>query len=307
MCDILDASPLATDPWSDWLLRRRHGGDPDYERIILQRVERIRDRVLDGARLTPGMTVLDVGTGDGVIAFGALERLQQRASLIVTDISQPLLKHVEAIASARGVLDRCTFLCGSAENLAGVGDASIDAATARAVLAYVEDKAAALRELFRVLKPGGRVSIAEPIFRDAALHLSAFTRHLETLPLRPETVPLRLAQRWQASQLPSTEEDASRNSMTNFSERDLVVFCRAAGFVQVHLELHIDVRRVAPLRWDTFLDTALHPRAPTPREILAAAFNATECRQFEASTRPAVEAGQVVERDTIAYLVAVKD
>src|SRR6266567_2260602 len=38
----------------------------------------IRDRVLDGARLRPGDTLLDVGAGDGLIAFGALEQPRHR-------------------------------------------------------------------------------------------------------------------------------------------------------------------------------------------------------------------------------------
>lgn len=44
-----------------------------------------------------------------------------------------------------------------ADQLAAVADASVDAVTARSVLIYVKDKAQAMREFFRVLRPGGRV------------------------------------------------------------------------------------------------------------------------------------------------------
>ena len=48
----------ATDPWFDWLTHRRQGGDEPGESIGRD-VERYRERVLDGARLAPGETLVD--------------------------------------------------------------------------------------------------------------------------------------------------------------------------------------------------------------------------------------------------------
>ena len=64
------------DRWHRWLLDVRFGGDPQArQQDLAEFLYPVRDRVLDKARLRPGDTVLDVGTGDGLIAFGALERL----------------------------------------------------------------------------------------------------------------------------------------------------------------------------------------------------------------------------------------
>ena len=60
--------------WSDWLLHVREADDPAYERVVRSVVETYADRVLDHARLSPGMTLVDIGTGDGVLAFRAIER-----------------------------------------------------------------------------------------------------------------------------------------------------------------------------------------------------------------------------------------
>jgi methylase of polypeptide subunit release factors len=60
------------------------------------------------AQLRPGDTLLDVGTGDGLIAFGALERLGPAGRVIFSDISQDLLDHCRTAAAAEGLLDRCS-------------------------------------------------------------------------------------------------------------------------------------------------------------------------------------------------------
>ena len=79
-----------------------------------------------------------------------------------------------------------------------------------------------------------------------------------------------------------------------------------AGFTEIHLELHIDIRKAAPVPWDTFIDTAPRPDAPTLREIFASRLSDGEQRQFEEYLRPMVESGRHTERDAIAYLTAVK-
>jgi hypothetical protein len=51
------------DKWSEWLLGRRDGGDPEQREKALEYLLPIRDRVLDNARIRPGEVVLDVGAG----------------------------------------------------------------------------------------------------------------------------------------------------------------------------------------------------------------------------------------------------
>ncbi|MEI4861268.1 class I SAM-dependent methyltransferase, partial [Klebsiella pneumoniae] len=94
--------------------------------------------------------------GDGLIAFGAIARIGPSLRVVLTDISAPLLRHAEERAREQGARAQCTFLQGSAEHLAGLdigrGIAQADVVTTRAVLAYVPDKRAALREFYRVLR-----------------------------------------------------------------------------------------------------------------------------------------------------------
>jgi arsenite methyltransferase len=288
--------PPASDIWSDWLLGRRHGNNPDYAPIMKSMVERIRDRVLDGAALQPGMLLVDVGAGGGLITFGAFERIGRELRVILADISMLLLRKAEEWAVENGVRDQCAFLHTSAGRLEGVGDATADVVTARAVLAHVADRLAAARQFYHVLKPGGRISIAEPLHQDRAIRLAALTAHLQATTLEPSNRNIRLLQRCLSAQLPSTLPDIEKTPFTNFSEKDLIVWFQRVGFTDIHLELHIDICKSQPLQWDTFIDTASHPGAPTLREIFQAQFNEAERNEFEEAMRPSVESGQRIER-----------
>jgi len=154
----------SSDIWSEWLLKRRFGGDAEWMRKVMDHLYPIRDRVLRNANLKAGGILLDVGCGDGLIGFGAL--LQQPASSVIfSDISADLLDHARQLAQEAHVLERCRFVEASADNLTAIPDGSVDAVTTRSVLIYVDAKPAAFREFYRVLKPGGRISIFEPINR----------------------------------------------------------------------------------------------------------------------------------------------
>ncbi len=302
--------PRPSDQWSDWLLNRRHGGDASHEPVVQSIVERIRDRVLDGAALRPGLppgTVLvDVGAGDGLITFGAFERVGRSLHSVLVDVSVPLLARAEQHAVEQGVRDRCTFLKTSAELLAGVADASADVVTCRAVLAYVADKEAAIRSFHRVLKPGGRVSLAEPINRDEAVNAAAFANFLLTPAAARVSPAARLLHRCRHAQLPATLEEIQHDPVTNFTERDLVMLFQKVGFDEIHLELHIDVFKQAALPWDTYIDIAPRPGAPTLREVFASHLTAAEQRLLEGSLRPLVESGRHKTRETTAYLTSSK-
>ena len=250
------------------------------------------------------MTLLDVGAGEGLIAFGAIERIGKSIQVILSDISAPLLKHAEGRAIQLGVRDQCRFVQGSADKLAGLPDASVDAVCTRASLAYVADKPAAFREFHRVLRPGGRISIFEPIFQDEAFEACGLASLIASQPNHPNIKFLRLVARWRAAQFPTTKKEVLLNPVTNFNERDLFRFAREAGFASIHLEMHMDLQPTLAITWEAYLDVARHPWAPTLREILTRDFSAEERQFFERTLRPAMESGTWEQREINAFLTA---
>jgi ubiquinone/menaquinone biosynthesis C-methylase UbiE len=294
------------DEWSRWLLNRRHGGDAAQAARVREAVDGYVERVLDGAALAPGMAMAmaDIGTGEGVVAWRAIERTGPGLRVVLTDVSAPLLAHARARAQALGVAAQCRFVECGAERLEGIESASLDAVTSRAALAYVADKPAAMAEIFRVLKPGGRVSLAEPVFRDEAQAACAMGILLQHE--RPADALLPLLHKWKAAQFPDTEAAMAASPIANYSERDLLRLAQKAGFTTLHMELHMDVRPNAITDWAVFCAIAPHPWAPGLGEIMATRFTPEERRTLEAALRPEVEAGRLSTASRMVFLSAIK-
>jgi arsenite methyltransferase len=300
-----DKSPAA-DVWSQWLLHGRDAGDPQLRETVRVLVGGYVDRLLDRAHPAPGETLADIGSGAGLVAWRAIERAGPTLRVWITDVSAPMLEHAEARAVELGVRGQCTFLRCAADRLEGLGESSVDVVTTRSVLAYVADKTAALREFHRVLKPGGRISLAEPVMQDDAFAARAMKAVIDSKPAAEVSPLMVLLHRWKAAQYPDTEEKIRRSPLTNYGERDLVRFAQTAGLIDIHLELHIDVVPSAVRTWEAFLDSSPHPLAPPLRLIMAEQFTDAERALFERSMRPVVEDPQAVSTDRMAYLTARK-
>jgi demethylmenaquinone methyltransferase / 2-methoxy-6-polyprenyl-1,4-benzoquinol methylase len=120
--------------------------DPRWRRAL---VDEIAPR--DGDR------ILDVATGTGMVAAELLRRA--RCSVVGLDQSPDMLAAARR-RFASGTGGRVELVAGEAEALP-FGDASFDAVTFTYLLRYVEDPAQTMRELARVLRPGGRIASLE--------------------------------------------------------------------------------------------------------------------------------------------------
>jgi len=241
--------------------------------------------------MAQGETLLDVGCGDGLIAFGALERGAGVA--VFSDISDDLLDECRHLAEAAGLIDRCRFVRAAADDLSPIEDESVDVVTTRSVLIYVEDKRQAFREFHRVLRPNGRVSIFEPINR-----LNRFLRAYDASTIQD------LDDRVKG--VFETLQPRDRDPMLNFDDRDLVELAEAAGFSRISLTLEVTTQPPEAMIWDTYLDTQWNPRIPTLREVMRDVLSPEEQDRYTAHMLPLVEHGRGNQRMATCYLVATK-
>ena len=273
-----------TDRWARWLLGGREGGDRQVSEWALSGLRGMRDAVLERAAIQAGDVVLDVGAGDGLIAFGALERVAPGGRVIFGDVSRTLLDHCRQAAVELGVSHRCGFLECSAEDLRGIRDGSVDVVTTRSVLIYVADKERALSEFYRVLKPGGRISLWEPINRLMFPEARGLWNGYDVRDVQD------LADRVVAAAV--ADGRPGLEPMVGFDDRDLFDMARKAGFMPAHLNLRRDLEtRREPRSWEGFLRSAPNPLAPTFGEVIDRALTEGERKRFAACLRPQVEEG----------------
>jgi len=281
------ANSSARDCWAEWIADRRFGGDPELARDFLDKLGRVRERVLAHARVGPGDVVLDVGCGDGLIAFGALDLVGEEGEVVFSDVSTDLLDECRR----RGDW-RARFVQAAADDLGPIEDESIDVVTTRSVLIYVKDKARAFREFHRVLRPEGRMSLYEPINVFSSDWTYDFGPH--------EELKAKIHSVYEAIQPPGEDP------MLDFDERDLVRLAEESGFHPVELDYRAEIRPIEPRPWETYLRMAGNPRIPTLEEAMAQVLTPEETERLTAHLRPLVEEGRGTWRMAHAYLWATK-
>lgn len=109
------------------------------------------------AKIQPGEHVLDVGSGLGIDSFIASHSTGPTGEVTGIDISPKEVKHAQQQAKERG-LDKTQFLVADMESIP-LPDDSVDVIISNGAFCLAPNKKKAFQELFRVLKPGGRISV----------------------------------------------------------------------------------------------------------------------------------------------------
>ncbi|MGE3801040.1 MAG: methyltransferase domain-containing protein [Candidatus Kapaibacterium sp.] len=288
------------DLWYRWLLSRRDGEDPERRKETLVRLSPIRDKVLERGGITDKGTLLDVGCGDGLIGLGALE--SSSYDVIFSDISSDLLDFCREIVTESGLLDRCRFELLSADHLHTIANDSVDVVTTRSVLIYVSDKSKALSEFFRVLKPGGRFSLFEPINSLGNSDREHSWMGYDMSPIIDLYQKVRKGMQREEANITNEE----RNPMIDFDERDLIRIAEETGFRHVFLDYHVVIHPTPPSPLNYFYSTPPNPNAYSLQEAIARTLSPVEEKEFLAHLEPLVERGEGRRRMAYAYLYGSK-
>ena len=210
--------------WAEWLTKTRFAHLSEEERgALLRELAATRDRILDGAQLRDGDDVLDLGAGTGLLTFGAHERIGEGWVFAVdpsVDVLEELLRGAHE-ADLAGVV----YLIGDAEVIP-LPDESVDAAVTRSVLMYVDDIHIAARELRRVLRRGGRVSLYEPINKKGTY----IAPTVDWTPLGDDLVR-RVADEWEAH--------VAGDPLLRLDDEELAGALGEAGFADVSVDYEV--------------------------------------------------------------------
>lgn len=203
--------------------------------VIAPAAVRLLDR-LDGAvAADEPATLVDIGTGTGTLALAALRRWE-RMRVIGVDPSRRLLEMAEADARDAGLGNRLSTQVGEAAALP-VADGSADGVMTSFVLQLIPNRAAAVREAFRILRPGGVfASLTWRADEDPYEPEDVFDDALDALRIEPPTRSAGLGHSYTSPQAAAAE-------------------LRRAGFRSVRAREEWLVHRHTPV---SYLDVAEH-------------------------------------------------
>jgi ubiquinone/menaquinone biosynthesis C-methylase UbiE len=115
-------------------------------------------RIVDLAEIPVGARLLDVATGTGAVLFPAAERVGVNGRVIGIDLAEPMVARTAAEISRRGIA-QAEVRNMNAEALL-FEDSAFDRVTCGFALWFIPDLQSALREMHRVLRPGGRLTVS---------------------------------------------------------------------------------------------------------------------------------------------------
>lgn len=166
-----------------------------------------------------GLDVIDVGCGPGSISVGLARAVAPRGTLVAVDVAEDVLPMARAAARDAGVTN-ATFEVASVYDLPHPDD-RFDVAHAHQVLQHLSNPVAALRELRRVVKPGGLIAIRDADYASMLSH----------------PVMARI-ERWRALY----RAVARQNNVEPDAGRHLASWAAEAGFEAGDCELNFSVR-----------------------------------------------------------------
>lgn len=256
----------------------------------------IFERVLVGADPRLGDVVLEVGAGEGHLGLLGLEAAGPSGKLLLTDVSGAVVEHLQA-ELLPGLADHVEILESPVESLMGVADQSVDVILVRSVLIYAADLAGAFRSFARVLRPGGRVSLFEPLwgFFGGSTAGEFFGRDLRGVTYEVQVV----MQGFTSGPGVASGFAVSATGLVNAAE--------AAGFSSVRATVEVESTPMAPAD-DAAVHMALHgrpnPNAPSPAEMASRVLSAPRAAAFLKALEEAVRSGSGRNRSAGVYVTA---
>jgi len=252
---------VATAEQSDFKIADAASYDPhveDFGRFSAVLTTPLARRLIALANISADQRVLDIGTGTGIVALEAAKAVGEEGHCIGIDLSEKMLEGATANARRANLTERLEFKLMDAESLQFEA-ASFDVVVSLFALLHFPDPATALKEMFRVLKPGGTlvVAVGSPPRWVSWLGM----KHAVTL--LPELISRLLGRRLVAPEFLNrlvqesipAEDESEESSLARASRnrtRSVTTLLRDAGFenLRQHWEGHQATMKTPEDFWD---------------------------------------------------------
>jgi len=282
------------DNWTEWLKSTRFSYMSDAQKSqTINWLVNVRDNILNIAQIMPMDTVLDIGTGNGLLAFGAYELISPSGKVIASDKFENCLEECKKFAHDSNIKD-IDFLQSDANNI-NLPENSVDVIVMRSVLVHIIDKQKPICDFYRVLKHNGRLSFYEPV-------ISSNTRYNELVDLSKLDI---------ANKIIDAEEkimNDSNDSLTNFSAESIERNLKQAGFDEVIIEPVIEESKytITDGMIETWFSAPPSPGGKTMEDRLLKYLTQEEINKYKIYLASNTLSKMVTVKTTSLYCLAVK-
>lgn len=281
--------------WTDWLNNTRFSAFSEEQRQqTFAWLFSVRDKILTKVDIQAGDVVVDIGTGTGLLAFGAYEILQGNGLVIASDKFSDCTDECAQIAEALGIKKGFKTLVSAADSLDLPSDYA-DKLVMRSVLVHILDKRSCAKEFYRVLKAGGVLSFFEPV-------MSSNTKYYELID--PSDIDNYEKFKHIEDEITHSKDDP----ITNFDEKTLVEIFKEARFSSVELEKDVIsstyvVNAQAIPHW---FDAKPSPDATSLKEKFLTYVDEKEFLKWLSAIQKALDNKEITVSTNSAYIKAVK-
>lgn len=254
--------------WAEWLKKARFSYMTEEQKEqTLRWLIIVRDKIIENAKIQQNHTVIDIGTGTGLLAFSAYDLIKNHGKVIAMDSSEDCLEECKKLALECNLGHEFETLTSDIYKIK-LDDNVADIALMRSVLVHVLDKPKAISEIYRILKPEGRFSFFEPV-------VSSNTKYHELISQTMKNYD-------KFKEVENQIMNDQTSPLTNFTEKTLKSNIEEAGFKNINLEIK-EEKSVYPVKSEMiepWFNTPTSPGNPSLKDKLLKYFEPNEVDEF---------------------------